>query len=241
MTKERSNNARLGIFVLAGLFFLILTLYLLGKNKNLFGSTFALKAYFGNVSGLRAGNNVRFSGIEVGTVKKVKILSDTMIEVTMAIDTKVKKFIMKNAEVTIGTDGFVGNKIVNISSVAKPSKPVDDGDLLVSRKITDVEEMLKTLDKTNRNIAVISEGLKETVQRLKESKAFWSLLNDSTLPRGIRNSVANVRNASSKANELADQLNQVIADVRNGKGTIGNLLNDTVFVHNLNEAAGKIK
>lgn len=241
MAKETFNNVRLGIFVLAGIFFLILTLYILGKNRNLFGSTFSLRALFENVNGLRAGNNVRFAGIEVGTVKKVKILSDTLIEVSMAIDTKVKNFIMKNAEVTIGTDGLVGNKIINITPVQHRSSPVADGDLLVSKKSTDIEEMLKTLGTTNDNIAFVSEQLKQTVQRINSSKALWTLLNDSTLSPGIRNSVANIRKASARANEFAGQLNELIADVRNGKGTVGNLLTDTSFVYELNEAVAKIQ
>jgi phospholipid/cholesterol/gamma-HCH transport system substrate-binding protein len=63
---------------------------MIGKNRNLFGSTYELKARFGNVQGLVSGNNVRFSGIQAGTVKRVKILSDTVIEVTMVIDRKMK-------------------------------------------------------------------------------------------------------------------------------------------------------
>jgi phospholipid/cholesterol/gamma-HCH transport system substrate-binding protein len=193
------------------------------------------------VNGLRAGNNVNFAGIQVGTVKKVKILSDTLVEVTMAIDKKVKKFIMKNAEVAIGTEGLVGNKIVNINASPVPSTPADEGDLLKTKKSTDIEEMLKTLDKTNSNVALISEELKQTVRSINESKALWAIFNDSTLPQGIRKSVTNIRSATARVNNFADQLNQLITDVRNGKGTIGNLLTDTVFVHNLNEAAVKIK
>lgn len=241
MAKEKLNNVSLGIFVLMGLIFLILALYLLGKNKNLFEPSFILKAHFSNVNGLRVGNNVNFAGIHVGTVKKVKILSDTLIEVIMAIDKKVQKFIMKNAEVSIGTEGLVGNKIVNINSGTEPSTPVEIGDLLATKKSTDIEEMLQTLDKTNRNIALISEDLKVTVRSINESKALWTILNDSTLPQGIRKSVTNIRAATIKTNNFADQLNQLITDVRNGKGTIGNLLTDTVFVHNLNIAADKIK
>ena len=90
---------------------------MIGKNRNLFGATYVLKARFENVQGLVAGNNVRFSGIQAGTVKKVKILNDTVIEVTMIIETKMKTIIRKNAIASIGTDGLVGNKVVNIIPV----------------------------------------------------------------------------------------------------------------------------
>src|SRR5574339_214522 len=111
MAKQMVNNIKLGVFVMAGLLFLILLLYMIGKNKNLFGSNFILKARFENVQGLQTGNNVRYAGIESGTVKKITILNDTVVEVVMVIDDKMKSIIRKNAIVSIGTDGFVGNKV----------------------------------------------------------------------------------------------------------------------------------
>ena len=86
MANKPFNNIKLGVFILLGLLFLILLLYMIGRNRNMFGSNFKLKARFENVQGLKAGNNVRFGGIEVGTVKKVNILNDTTMEVIMIVD-----------------------------------------------------------------------------------------------------------------------------------------------------------
>jgi phospholipid/cholesterol/gamma-HCH transport system substrate-binding protein len=96
MATKKINNIKLGLFVLAGLLLLILGLYMIGRDSNLFGRNFELRARFENVQGLTPGNNIRYSGIQVGTVKKVKIISDTLIEVTMLIDEKMKSFIHKN-------------------------------------------------------------------------------------------------------------------------------------------------
>ena len=241
MAKRMLNNIRLGLFVLAGLFLLILTLYYLGKNRNLFGSTFILKAEFKNVNGLRSGNNVRFAGIEVGTVKKVKIINDTLVEVTMMINTSVKKFILKNAEVVIGTDGLMGNKLMNIVPVNKVADPVEEGDVLRSKKVADTDEMIKTLSISNDNIAFISAELRETVQRINKSKGFWTLMNDSTLSSEVRKSLYNIRQTTAKANTFVGQLNALAEDLRNGKGSAGALLTDTSFSHNLNQAVFKIQ
>lgn len=241
MAKRTLNNIRLGGFVLAGMFFLVLTLYFLGKNRNLFGSSFMLKAQFSSVSGLRAGNNIRFAGIEVGTVKKVKILSDTLIEVTMMIDTRVKKFIFKNAEVSIGTDGLMGNKLLNITPVKKSAVPVEEGDLLVSKKTLDTDEMLKILNTTNENIAFISAELKETVLRINNSKSLWAVLDDRSLSPTLRNSFFNFQKVSVKAREIADHLNEIVTDIKKGNGSVGTLLADTSFSHNLNQAVNKIQ
>lgn len=241
MASRMLNNLRLGLFVLAGLFMLILTLYYLGKNRNLFGSTFMLKAEFKNVNGLRAGNNIRFAGIEVGTVKKVKIISDTLVEVTLTINSSVKKFIMKNAEVTIGTDGLMGNKLLNIIPVNKAADPVEEGDVLRSKKVADTDEMLNTLSISNDNIAFISTQLKETVQRINKSKGLWDLLNDSTLSGNLRNSFYNIQQTTVKAKSFLVQLNGLVEEIQKGKGSVGALLKDTTFSHNLNEAVFRIQ
>src|SRR5690606_6259856 len=111
MAKRITNHLRLGIFVMAGLVFLVLLLYVIGKNQNLFGSTFVLKARFENINGLMSGNNVRFAGITAGTVNEVRVLNDTTIEVEMLIKNKMREFIKKNTVATIGSDGLMGNKL----------------------------------------------------------------------------------------------------------------------------------
>jgi phospholipid/cholesterol/gamma-HCH transport system substrate-binding protein len=241
MAKRTVNNIKLGIFVLVGLLFLVLLLYMIGKNRNMFGNTYVLKARFENVQGLVAGNNVRFSGIQAGTVKKVKILSDTVIEVTMIIETKMKEIIRKNAIVSIGTDGLVGNKVVNITPSKEAASLAEEEDILATKKAVNTDEMLQTLYKTNNDVSVIADNLKSTVQRLNNSNALWSLLNDNTLPSGLRSSVANVRLATAKVDNMMNALNEIIADVKNGKGSAGALLTDTSFAANLNEAVLKIK
>ncbi len=235
------NNIKLGVFVLAGLGFLIGLLYMIGRTENMFGSNFELRARFGNVQGLRSGNNVRYAGIQVGTVRKVNILSDTTIEVIMVIEKKMKKFIRKNAIVAIGTDGLMGNKVINISPSKEPAALVDAGDILPGKKAIDTDDMLQTFNKTNNDIAVIAAELKNTIQRINNSTAIWKILNDNTLPQNLRASLANVRSATSKANDMVNTLNTLITDVKNGKGSLGAILTDSSFAKNLNEAITKIK
>jgi phospholipid/cholesterol/gamma-HCH transport system substrate-binding protein len=241
MAKRIVNNVKLGLFVLAGLIFLVLLLYMIGKNQNLFGNTYTLKANFENIQGLVAGNNVRFAGIQVGTVKKIKILNDTVIEVSMLIDTKMKNIIHKNAITSIGTDGLVGNKVVNIIPSRNPGPFAQEGDLLLSKKAIATDEMLQTLYKTNIDVAVIATELKATIQRINSSSALWELLNDKTIPENLRNSVANIRTATGKAGSMAENLNNIVMDVKKGKGSLGAVLKDTAIAKNLNEAILKIK
>ncbi|MDQ6844804.1 MAG: MlaD family protein, partial [Bacteroidota bacterium] len=74
-----SSNQRaiiVGIFVFLGLAIFILTVLTLGSQKNAFEKAITVKAFFGNVNGLQKGNNIWFSGVKVGTIKKVKLIAD---------------------------------------------------------------------------------------------------------------------------------------------------------------------
>ena len=99
MAKRTLDNIKLGIFVLAGLILLIVFLYLLGKNQSIFASRFEVKAHFKNVSGLVAGNNVRVSGIVVGIVEEVKLVNDTLVGVTLALDDEMRNVVDRKSVV----------------------------------------------------------------------------------------------------------------------------------------------
>jgi phospholipid/cholesterol/gamma-HCH transport system substrate-binding protein len=241
MAKKTINTVKLGIFVLSGLLFLVLLLYMIGKNRNLFGPAFVLKARFENVQGLVPGNNVRFAGIEVGTVKRIHIISDSLLEVIMVVDDKMNQFIRNNAIVSIGTDGLMGNKVINIVPSHTPASLVKEGDVLASRKAPDTDDMLRTLNKTNHDIAVIAGNLKATVQRINSSNALWKLLNDESLSQNLKTAAANVQLATARAASMANDLQVIIQDVKKGKGPMGTMLRDTAFAQDLTEAILKIK
>lgn len=241
MSKNTPNNIRLGVFVVAGIFFLILMLYMIGKNENFFGAKISLKAHFRNTQGLLPGNNIRYSGIEVGTVRSVSILNDTTIEVVMMIKENMRHYIRQNAIASIGTDGLMGNKLVNITPSEGAAPFVKEGDILASRKPLDTEEMMRVLSETNNDIAVIAEDLKKSIQRINNSTALWNLLGDETIPDNLRSSMVQVRNATTGVNTMVGELQMVVDHVQSGRGALGTVLYDTAFSRNLSEALVKVR
>jgi len=240
MAKQGENNIKLGVFVLAGLIVVMVSFYMIGNNTSMFGSSFVLKARFNNLSGLMEGNNVLFSGIQAGTVKSIEIINDTTIEVSMLIDSKVKAYIHNNAEAAVGTEGLMGNKVVNIQPVKGNSPIVKNGDLLMAQKLTSMDEMLQTLSKTNNNIATISEALKTTVLRL-DTSAIFNVLNDKNIGISLRSSLQNINKATGNASEMTIGLDQIVMQIKQGKGAAGVLLTDTAVAGNLKLAVIKLK
>ena len=214
---------------------------MIGRDSNLFSKNYVLKARFENVQGLTPGNNIRYAGIQVGTVKKVAIINDTSIEVTMLIEKKMKQFIRVNDVVSISTDGLMGNKLLQITPSKDGSAFAISGDVLRTKKLISTDAMLELLNRTNQNVAVISEDLKNTVQRINNSKALWQVLDNEALPKNIFKSVSNIRSATVKADLMVKDLQTIIADVKQGKGSMGKIITDTAIAYNLNEAIEKIK
>lgn len=240
MAKQNSNNIKLGVFVVGGLAVLIFAFFIIGKNQNLFGNDFRLKVRFTNLGGLTEGNNVLFSGIQAGTVKDIEILNDTTIEVTMRINSKVKSFIHKNATATVGTEGLMGNKVINIMPVKGKSALVEEGDTLEAQQTASMEEIIQTLSKTNSNVESISEVIKGTVLRI-DSSAILKLLNDEEIGKSLKASLENIYLSTKNVNQMSDGFNYMVADIKNGKGTAGLLLTDTAAAIQLKDAIKNIK
>ena len=241
MKKQTSRNIRLGAFVLAGFSFLILMLFFVGKDTNLFSKNITLKAQFHNVNGLMPGNNVRFSGIQVGTVRTVTIINDTTVEVVMVVEEDVRRFIKKNAVVNIGSEGLMGNKILNITPVSGQSTPVHDGDMLGTLKNPDTDEMLKILYQTNNTVAAIAASVKFTVDQVNNSTTLWSLLNDPSVSDNVKISLRNIKNGTDELNVLLSALHTVADSIQYGAGLAGTLISDTTLTGDLMRTAGDIR
>jgi phospholipid/cholesterol/gamma-HCH transport system substrate-binding protein len=241
MAKETSRNIRVGLFVLTGTCFLILALYLIGAKQNLFGSTFHLQAEFRNVNGLMPGNNVRFTGIDIGTVETVEIINDSTVRVVMVIDDHVQKFIKKNAEAIVGTEGLIGNQVINIISKSKAAPSVDDGDELLTRSPIGTDQMMKTLSVTNQNVQDISFDLKNIVKKLNSPNTLWSILMDSVLADNVKQATVNIKVTSDRTAIITGDLSRIVKHIKDGKGTIGALIADTTIAVKLNQSIVNIK
>lgn len=233
--KQTVNHIKLGIFVLGGLLFLVFLLYMIGRNRNMFGSHLTLKARFSDADGLKPGNNVRYSGIEVGTVSYVRFVNDTTVEIGMTIQKELDQVIRANAKASIGTDGLVGNKVVNIIPGSGNAAFVVDNSMLEMKPGRNVDDMLVTLSQTNDDAAVIAAQLKTVMIRINASKGFWQLLNDPSIPLNLRLSARNISRVTANTDSIGAALWAAMDEVKQGKGVLGTMLYDTALTSQLHQ------
>ena len=236
MKNTNSQKLRLGLFVILGTLLFIGAVYLIGQHENMFKKTFTISAYFQNINGLQKGNNVRFSGINIGTVKTIEMVNDSSIKVDMNIEEKIITHIKRNSIATIGSDGLVGNMIVNIVPGKGASVEISNGDVIESYSKIGADDILSTLSVTNENAAILtSDLLKITTEILKGKGTIGVLLNDSVMAKDLKQSVRNLKIASKNASSSIDELNVILKDLKtNDESVLGILLHDSI-------SGGKIK
>jgi phospholipid/cholesterol/gamma-HCH transport system substrate-binding protein len=241
MAAQDSRNLRLGIFVIVGTTLLITALYIIGSKQNLFGSTFKISAQFNDVNGLMKGNNVRFAGINVGTVESVNIITDTSVNVIMIIENNAQQYIKKNALASVGTDGLMGNKLVNINSVNAESPIIEENDVLQSLKPIEMDQMVRTLDVTNENIKVISSNLRNITDKINSKNSLWNLLMDTIVAENIKTAVVNIKLMSNQGLYITGDLKGITDGIKKGKGTIGALVTDTIISSSIKQTVVKLQ
>ncbi len=205
MYKESGFTWKLGMFVTIGLILFIGTIYFVGKQKNLFGSTFTLKSQFKTVTGLKVGNNVRFSGINVGTVSEILLLTDSAVVVKLVIQENVRRFIKADAKASIGSDGLMGDKVLTIAPGTKSNSSVKDNATIASIKAIEIEDIMKGVKTTVDNAAVITDQLAEFSYKINNGKGTLSkLLMDEKMGQKLNATLSNLETGTKGFSENMD-------------------------------------
>ncbi|WP_228235845.1 MlaD family protein [Allomuricauda sp. M10] len=232
--KTSIQNMKLGLFVVLGTLLVLVASYLIGNRQNMFVQNFSVNAVFKNVNGLQVGNNVRFSGINIGTVDKIDMLNDTTIVVQMKVEKKMREHIRKNAIATIGSDGLVGSMLVNIVPGVGEAVSVEDGDRLESYSRISSQNMLNTLSVTNENAALLTSDLLRVTQSLTEGKGtLGKLLNDTKMADDLEQTIINLKYSSEKVSQTLDDLQILMKGAQSDQTITGMLLSDSISAQKL--------
>lgn len=266
MKKNSTNKIKLGIFVSLGLVVLILAIYFIGEKQLLFKNTFRLSAIFEDVGGLQAGNNVRLSGINIGTIESISLVSDTTVRVDIVIDETSRKFIKKDAVATIGSEGLIGNKVLVINPGTGGKKSIENNDRIQTSQPIDVDDIMLSLKTTIDNTALITGDLAKISTNIESGKGtIGRLMMDQTWRENIQATIVNLKQGSDefkvvmdKAGEIdsiliaikttiaytasiTNDLATITNSIQSGEGTIGRLLMNTTAAENFDSTMINLK
>lgn len=239
MEKGAAYKFKLGVFMITGTLLLVLSMYYIGDKQHYFGSNYSISAVFSHVSGLRKGNNVRYSGINIGTVQYIRMINDTSIIVEMVIKEEMMKFIRRDAIATIGTDGLMGDQLININPGNPTSSFANEFDTLNTIDRLDSERMLRGLGQTGNNVEIISSNLVDIMEKINSGEGtVGNLVFNQQLAELLQQTMVNLALLSSRLSSLTITLETKLL---NNEGPIGTLLTDTVLSNNIKVIALELK
>jgi phospholipid/cholesterol/gamma-HCH transport system substrate-binding protein len=258
--KSTKFKARLGLFVAGGFILFALAIFLIGRQKNLFNPVFKITTTFHNVSGLKVGNNIRFSGINIGTVEGIKIINDTTVQVDMIIQRSVQQFIKIDCQAMIGSEGIIGDRVLVITQSGTQSLSVTDGQSLTSIEPVETDAIITSLSVTAKNAEIITEQFAQVMINVNQGNGtIGRLIQDSSIAKNIDETIINFKKSSAgvvenmdiimksfnktAANVLtsSEQLAEIVTNVNQGQGTMGRLIQDTTIAENINQTIINLK
>ncbi|HTF81162.1 MAG TPA: MlaD family protein [Cytophagales bacterium] len=219
-----------GMFILVGLLALLAGIMIIGNLHQTFSKKVRVTAFFSDVNGLLPGSNVWFSGVKIGTVKKLRFHGKSEVEVLMNINEEAQQYIRKDAKAKISTDGLIGNKIVVIYDGSTKVAEVTEGDTLHVEPYLTSDEIMGTLQQNNKNILEITNNFKDISKKLNSGQGtVGKLITDESVYKDINATTNSLRKASDRAQQLMASLSTFSSKL-NKEGTLMNdLVTDTVL------------
>ncbi|MCX6216116.1 MlaD family protein [Spirosoma sp.] len=241
-TESNKRSVVVGIFVLLGIIIFVAGVFVLGGQQKRFTKSFKLMAVFKDVGGLKVGNNVWFSGVKIGTVKRISFFGNAQVEVDMSIEESSQQYIRKDADATISSDGLIGNKIVVIAGGTTSHPQVEDGDRIKTSAALSSDQIMATLQENNNNLLKVTNDFKELVGNLRRGKGtVGAVLTDSLVAENFKKAMRNLELASGNTVKMTGSVSQFAARL-NTKGTLAHeLVTDTTVFRRLSRSAASLE
>jgi phospholipid/cholesterol/gamma-HCH transport system substrate-binding protein len=241
---KMDSNKRMitvGIFVALGILIFVAAVLTLGGQKKTFEQKSTLRAVFKDVNGLQPGNNVWFSGVKVGTIKKISFTPDAMVEVIMSIQNSTMHYIKRDSKAKISSEGLIGNKIVVILPGSTTAPVVPENAVLATDNGLSSDEMMATLQQNNKNLLDITGNIKTITDRLMSGQgSAGKILSDDELANQLQAAINSFRMASAQVQKITSDVSNYTAQLQSEGSLTNNLVHDTVLFNRLKATAMEI-
>ncbi len=220
MKRRATYVKRLGVFVTLGILFFIVAIYYIGAKNNLLGKTITIKGIFSDVSGLRIGNNVRYSGINVGTVADISLATDSLVLVKLNVQSDMLKVLRTDSRLAIASEGVMGNKVINITPGTTAEPYINDSDTLPTLETIKFDAILLELKKSSENATLLTNNLVAITDKINKGEGiFGKLFTDTALRNNLTRISNNTAHFTSDFADISDKINRE-------EGTLSKLLTD---------------
>ncbi len=224
MSKNLLVRVKTTVFILAGLTILVSFLVVISNHQSVFSFSSKYKLVLNDAEGLFKGTPVTINGMKVGRIQNVGLEEDQII-VLLSIKSKYASMINQSAIAELKTEGFLGDKYINISSTDFSQPPLEPGSSLSLKSENSLKNLLS---KENNIITVVTqffeEGHKLLVHLNKEENEenFGMALKDISVQ--LQKFLSDDKNKDVK--DILKHTKSILRKVDKGQGTLGAIVND---------------
>src|SRR5579859_2155401 len=179
----RWSQLKVGVIVLISVVILTTLLFLMtsASGLGLFTHKLTVTTYFENSAGLKDGAAVNLNGVQVGTVKSVRVTTAperklTPVQVAMKIDGKFQQSIHTDSTAALTTIGVLGDTVVDINSQVATGPPIQDGAVLNTMETPTIQGVGQQSQSTIENLNTILFKLNTVVDNLQSGKGSFGQL-----------------------------------------------------------------
>lgn len=189
MDDSRTFELKVGVFILISIAILFIIVFSIG-DINLSKTGYHIKVLFNFASGIGPSAPVRLAGVGVGQVQGIRIMHDaeddkTKAEITVWVNDNIK--IEEDAVVTINTLGLLGEKYLEITPGTSGKPALKPNETLVGKDPVPME-------KITENLAVLSDSVKEIVEKIKRGDGtIGKLLTDDAIYNNLEAFTADIK------------------------------------------------
>jgi phospholipid/cholesterol/gamma-HCH transport system substrate-binding protein len=239
---DNRKQITVGIFIFLGLLIFVVAIFTLGGQRKAFVKSITLNVVFDDIQGLKTGNNVWYSGVKIGTIKKIEFYGNSQVQVTVRIEEEAHKYIHKDAKASISSDGLIGNKIIVITG-GNPKYPfVEDGDKLQVQNALSTDDIMKTFQVNNKNLVDITGDFKTLANNLVEGKgAAGALLTDEAIASNFKTIVSNLQRTTASTDRMARELDAFSKKLNTKGGLADKMLTDTAVFAGLQRSVTELQ
>ena len=212
---SRRYETIVGIFVVASLATLLVMVVIIAQQERLWVKHMEYRAIFKNVSGLKPGSEVRLAGVLVGNVKDVQIDLQGNIVVTFEVVDKYASQIRQNSRVTIGYQGLLGDKSLDLTVGSSDKSPIPPQGIVASVEPMEFTEIFAKAQPSLDHLQKVLENLAGITRDLADPK--------------------------SDVGQFFEELHGIARKINQGKGSLGLLVTDPKLYQEVTQSWAGLK
>jgi len=213
-----------GAFVIGGVLLFAIALFMIGERQMLFVRQFEIYTEFSRLSGLQEGSPVQVSGMAAGEVAEILLpKSPTQrFRVRLRVRADLHPLVRTDSVASIRTEGLVGGQFLMITAGSDRAPEAPENSTIPSREPFDIADLLEQANRTvnivNDTILTLRGEVEKTIQNIT-----GTVQDADQLITSVGGDIKTIAAAGAR---ISDDVQAITGDVREGRGTIGQLFTD---------------